>query len=84
MYFARLANDAPEFSQRINLRTSARLHKNIAKNSCFDWAGNDLAVTGIGRELIKQTVARAAADDVNDLDAPGDYPLKAFENHLVL
>ncbi len=56
-----------------------RLHEDVAERGRLDWSGDDRAVTRIRGQLAQQRVARAAADDVYDVDvAPGQpYGIRA-------
>lgn len=84
MYFAGVANDGTEFLQRADFRTGACLHQDIAENSRFDGTGKNRAVAGISGQLVEQTVARAAADDVDHLDALANDLFELTEYGLVL
>src|SRR5258705_11162174 len=66
-----MADDGAQFSQGTDFTAGARLDQNISQGSGFDWSGQYATVAGVGGELVEQFVARAAADDVDDLDAFG-------------
>ena len=54
-----------------------RLHQHVADRRGFDRAGQHGAMAGIGRRLAELPILRAAADDVNRLDASADQSLEA-------
>src|ERR1019366_4211148 len=51
------------------LTAGAHLDEQVAQGGRLDWSGHDWPLAGVGGELIKQGVPRAAADYVNDFHA---------------
>ena len=54
----------------------AGLDQHVAQRGGLDRAGDDRQPAGVGGELAQQRVLRAAADDVDDVDALAGEPLR--------
>src|ERR1043165_3948002 len=78
-----MANNGTKFGQRPDFRTSASLDQDVSQDRCFDRTREYSAVASVRRELVEQSIAGTAADDVDNFYLVAADLLEAFENVLV-
>ena len=62
-------DDRARLGERRHRAGRQHLHRDVAERGRLDRPGDDRAAGRIGGELIQQTIARAAADDADLLEA---------------
>src|SRR5690349_20083020 len=82
-HFKGAADYGADFTQRFEFTAGTGLDQQIAKRGRFDRASDDMALAGVCGDLVEQRIARATADDVNDLDGLPSDLFEAREDILV-
>ena len=69
-------DDAAQMASRFEMAERQRLDQDVADGGRLDRAGDDGQAGGVGRELVEQIAAAAAADDVELLELAPDESLQ--------
>jgi len=76
-------DDEPRLGEVVDRARRQHLHRNVAKGRRLHWARDDAAACRVGGELIQQSVAGTAADDLDFGNRPSRQLLERVDDDAV-